>query len=149
MSRNLLYYHLVFTPKYRQSVLDPEKERDLFAYIMGITNNLKGKLIRINAALNHIHILVRLPTTICPADYVANIKRASSLYIKDSRIFPKFWGWSREYSVETVSPELIPRIKQYIANQKEHHKVESFEDEWLRCLSEEERSRWDMKFFDN
>lgn len=76
------------------------------------------------------------------------LKRASSLFIRETGLFPKFWGWAREYSAETVSPELVPRIKQYIANQKEHHKIITFEDEWLASLSESERLKWDMRFFD-
>lgn len=148
MSRNLLYYHIVITTKKRQGVIKPDRERELFAYIMGITKNLNGTLIRINAALNHMHLLVKLPPTVTVSDYLATVKRSTSLYIKESGLFPKFWGWSREYSAETVSAGLVDVVKNYIANQKEHHQTISFEDEWLSAMSEEERSRWNMTFFD-
>lgn len=148
MSRNLLYYHYVFATKKRQALLLPERERELFAYIMGITNNLGGTLIRINAALNHVHILVRLPTTITTSEYIATVKRASSIHIKRTSLFPKFWGWAREYSVQSVSPNDVLRTKNYIAGQKEHHRITTFEDEWLTMLTEEERKQWKMEYFD-
>lgn len=148
MSCNHIYAHFVFVTKKRQSVINPDRERELFMYIMGITTKLNGTLIRINAALNHIHILVKLPATISFSDYVATVKRSTSIYIKQNGLFPKFWGWAREYSVDTVSPHFVDVVKQYIANQKEHHEVKSFEDEWLEFLSSYEKDNWDMRYFD-
>lgn len=132
----------------RQSVIDPDREKEVFAYIMGITNSKKAKLIRINAALNHIHMLVKLPADICPSAFIADVKRASSIHIKKNKIFPKFWGWAREYSVETVSREGVPVVRAYIANQKEHHKVVTFDNEWLDMLDAEDRVKWDNRYFD-
>lgn len=148
MSKNLIYAHYVFAPKKRQSVITPNRERELFAYIMGTTNNLGGKLIRINAALNHVHLLVKLPTTISLADYIATVKRSSSIMIKKIGLFPKFWGWAQEYFVQTVSPDDVERVKAYIANQKEHHKVIPFEEEWLSSLPQEEQYSWKWEYFD-
>lgn len=132
----------------RVPVINPEKERMLFAYIVGVTKNLRGSVIRINAALDHMHILVKLPTTVSAADYAATVKRSSSIFISTNKLFPSFMGWSREYSVETVSPELVSRIRDYIAGQKQHHQIISFEEEWLSKLSDEERKSWDMRYFD-
>ena len=149
MSRNLIYLHYVITTKKRQGIFSPDKEKTLFAYILGVTENLNCKLIRINAALNHMHILVKIPTTISASDYIATVKRSTSLFIKNTGLYPKFWGWAREYSVQSVSLDDVERVRQYIINQKEHHKVVSFEDEWLSNLTEEERSAWDWKYLDN
>lgn len=149
MSRNHIYAHYVFVTKYRQPAIIPEKERELFAYIMGITTNLGCTLIRINAALNHIHILVKLNTTITASYYVATVKRASSLYLKKTRLFPRFQGWAREYSVDSVSPHFVPVIKAYITKQKEHHQVKSFEQEWVETLPDDERASWQMRWFDS
>lgn len=148
MSRNHLYAHYVFVTKCRQPVIIPEKERELFAYIMGITSNLKCQLIRINAALNHVHLLVKLPTTVRISDYAATVKRATSIHIKDTGLFPKFQGWAREYSVDSVSPHFVPVIREYIINQKAHHKLKSFETEWTEGLSVQEQASWHMKYFD-
>ncbi|MDE5734030.1 MAG: transposase [Duncaniella sp.] len=88
MSRNLIYLHYVFTPKKRQGIIDPARERELFAYIMGITDNLGGKLIRINAAWNHIHLLVKLPTTVTASNYIATVKRSTSIHIREKEDLP-------------------------------------------------------------
>ena len=68
MSYSKLYYHIVFVVKNRLNVIDEEHEQSLFVYIMGFCEKKSVKLYRINAAGNHIHMLVALPTTICVAD---------------------------------------------------------------------------------
>ena len=148
MSRNQIYLHFVFTPKRRQPIIDPRRERELFAYIMGIVENLGGKLIRINAALDHVHMLVRIPTTITPSSLIGTVKRASSIYIREINLFPHFPGWAREYSVFSVSPDGVESVKRYIASQKEHHGRVSFEDEWVGMLPPDERATWKMSYFD-
>ena len=105
-------------------------------------------MVRINAALNHLHLLVRMAPSVAPSDYIAMVKRASSIFIKQNNLFPGFDGWSKEYSVHSVSPGGVDAVRDYIANQKEHHKLVSFEDEWLSSLTEEERKMWNMAFFD-
>ncbi|MDE5812175.1 MAG: IS200/IS605 family transposase [Muribaculaceae bacterium] len=149
MSKTLLYYHIVFATKKRQTILNPEKETSLFRYIMTTIENIGGKLIRINAAFNHIHILTTIPASVCVSDFVGTVKRSSSLYISTSGLFPKFGGWAREYYAESVSPDSVESVKNYIINQKEHHLIEKFEDEWIRILPEKERARWEWRFLDD
>lgn len=148
MSYVKLYYHVVFGTKYRQSVISPDKEGELFALIMKLTQNKNGKLIRINAAYNHIHILVSLPSNLCVADYVRDVKRSTSMYIQETRLFPKFWGWNKEYFATSVSEDVVGSVKQYIIGQKEHHAVRTFEEEWLSFLPPDIRAKYNLKYLD-
>ncbi|HHB52410.1 MAG TPA: transposase, partial [Saprospiraceae bacterium] len=49
-----LYYHYVFSPKYRESLISEKIELDLYKYITGIAKNLNQTLLQINGMPDHI-----------------------------------------------------------------------------------------------
>ena len=77
-----------------------------------------------------------LHPTVCLSDYVKEIKVASSLWMKESSKFPEFDGWQDGYGAFTYSIREKDMIINYIKNQKEHHKTETFYDEYKRLLIE-------------
>lgn len=85
---------------------------------------------------DHIHILSDLNPTICLSDYIKIIKVASNTWMKDSGKFPQFKGWQDGFGAFTCSVNEKDLIVNYIKNQKEHHKTESFYDEYKRLLIE-------------
>ena len=140
-----LYYHIIFGTKKPKCVILEETEKELFKYIWGIIQNKNSNLIRINANKDHVHLLVELHQSISIADFVKDIKVASSGWIKENNIFPFFVGWQVGYGAFTVSHNVVPIIKEYIINQKEHHKNISFVDEWKEIL-EQHGIGYDEKF---
>ena len=58
MSYIELYVHLVFVTKRRVCAISEDKEKPLFIYIMKVIESHGCKLLRINAALNHVHLLL-------------------------------------------------------------------------------------------
>jgi putative transposase len=130
-----IYLHTVFSTKKRQPVLDAEKRDVLFRYIWGIHNNIGCKLLRIGGVEDHIHMLASLPTTTPVADYMQDVKANSSKWLKEEKIFAAFKGWQDGYGAFSVSPEHRGVVIEYIKNQPEHHRTESFMDEYKRLLA--------------
>ena len=56
--------------------------------------------------------------------------------MKSSGLFPDFEGWQDSYGAFTYSIKEKDVIINYIKNQKEHHKKETFYDEFRRLLIE-------------
>ena len=138
MAYRQIFYQIVFGTKNRKPTLDKEFDKELYKYIYGIIKNKKCKLYRINGIEDHIHIMSDLHPTICLSDYVKDIKVASSIWMKQSGKFPAFEGWQDKYGAFTYSVREKDMIINYIKNQKEHHKTESFYDEFKRLLIENE-----------
>ncbi len=46
----------------------------------------------------HIHVLTDLHPGIALADFIRDIKTASSIWLKDSDYFPNFIGWADSYA---------------------------------------------------
>ena len=83
---------------------------------------------------DHIHILSDLHPSIALADYIKDIKIASSKWMKENNLFPLFNGWGIKYCALTYSYKERDILINYIKNQREHHKKESFSDEIERLL---------------
>lgn len=102
----------------------------------GIIKEKNCHLYRIKGMEDHIHILTDLHPNISLADFMRELKTASSIWLKDKNEFPHFKGWARGYAALTKSHHEKEQIINYIKNQQEHHKKESFADEYRRLLEE-------------
>jgi REP element-mobilizing transposase RayT len=133
-----ILYQVVFSTKYREQTMQENEQEQLYKYISGILKNKKCHLYRINATENHIHIVTYIHPSISPASLVKDIKLASSLWIKESGIFKNFNGWQDGYGAFTYSVKEKERLINYVKNQKEHHKVKTFIEEYVELLKEHE-----------
>lgn len=132
-----LLYHVVFSTKHRARVLTANRREDLFRYAWGIHKNLGCHLYRINGVEDHIHILTSLHRMLCLSDYVREVKTGCTRWIKAGQVFPDFEGWQDGYGAFTLSTREKDGVINYIKNQQEHHRQESFADEYKRLLSME------------
>lgn len=66
------------------------------------------------------------------ADVVRQMKRGLSAWIHQHGI-GKF-AWQEGYGAFTVSPSRLSRIQRYIANQVEHHRKKTIEEEYVELL---------------
>ena len=131
-----IFYQIIFSPKHRKPAISREHDKELYKYIWGIIKNKNVKLYRINGIEDHIHIFSDLHPSISLSDYVKDIKIASNLWMKESGKFPLFEGWQDGYGAFTYSMQEKDMIINYVKNQKEHHKSESYYDEFKRLLEE-------------
>jgi putative transposase len=145
MAYRQICYQIVFGTRNREATITEAFSKELYKYIWGVINKSKCQLYRINGMEDHIHILSDLHPTVCLSDYVKKIKVASSLWMKETKMFPKFSAWQEKYAAFTYSIRERGVISDYIKNQKAHHKRESFYDEFKRLL-EENQIKFDEKY---
>ncbi len=95
-----------------------------------------------------MHALFALSRTRPIASVVKEVKRTSSVWIKeDSRKYSKFY-WQAGYAAFSVSHSNLHEVVRYIENQEEHHKHVTFQDEYRKFLTMhaiefDERYVWD------
>ena len=129
-----ILYHIVFATKGRRRVLDKPRRDDLFRYLWGVVKNHDSHLYRIGGVEDHVHILSSLHPAVALADFIKDLKVASSKWIKDERMFPEFEAWQEGYAALTHSLGEKERLIEYIKGQEEHHRVVSFLDEYRETL---------------
>jgi putative transposase len=141
-----ILYHIIFRTKNGKRTLAQEQIKELYAYILGIIKNKNCFLYRINGMEDHIHILSDLHPGTALADFIRDIKTSSSVWLKRQKTFTDFSGWADGYAALTYAWRDKDLIVNYIKNQQEHHKKETFEEEYRRLL-EENGIKIDERFF--
>lgn len=137
MSFCKLNYHIVFATKFRSPVIYPEIERQVYTLLFNILKQHNCFVHRIGGMFDHVHILVEIPQTVHLSDLLKDLKTKSSFIIKNHGICPCWPGWQDGYGMFSVSYGNLETIKNYIANQKEHHKKVTFLDEYRKILIDE------------
>jgi REP element-mobilizing transposase RayT len=82
---------------------------------------LKAEALEVNGIEDHVHVLVRIPATITIAQLVKQMKGASSHMTTHTLKIPGEFKWQGAYAAFTVSEYEVPKVRQYIRNQKQHH----------------------------
>ncbi len=140
MSQSLskLYVHIIYHIKNNACFIKPEDEDELYAYIGGVIKLSKSIPIKINGIENHIHVLCIMSKNISLADLLEDIKRNSSRWIKTKGIHYQGFAWQGGYAGYSVSQSKVEVVRRYIENQKIHHKTQSFREEYIQFLNENE-----------
>ncbi|MGA2616341.1 MAG: IS200/IS605 family transposase [Thermoguttaceae bacterium] len=127
--------HLVFSTKNRRADL---KGRDLrkqmHRYLAGVSAKLDCPAIVVGGAEDHVHLLARLSRTVTLADWVKELKRASSLWAKKKNPQWSSFQWQAGYGAFSVSQSQSARVQRYIESQEERHRRSSFQDEFRALL---------------
>ncbi|QJW96241.1 IS200/IS605 family transposase [Frigoriglobus tundricola] len=143
-----LHYHLIFSTKNRDPIIAPDMRPRLWEYIGGTVRGLNGIPILVGGTADHVHLLVTLRQIPALADFMRDMKAAASGWVHDT--FPEMrkFAWQAGYGAFTVSHSGINAVKAYIANQEEHHRKQTFQDEFREFLRRheiefEEKYLWD------
>jgi len=147
-SLSQLYVHTVFSTKNRERFLSDDIRNELHAYIGGIIHRLGGVLLAAGSVEDHIHLFISHPRTCAPAELVKQIKSASSSWIKNKGQELNNFHWQTGYGIFSISPTHQDALRAYIANQREHHRVISFQEEYKKLLEKngvnyDEKYLWD------
>lgn len=139
--------HIVFSTKDRQRIIAPQIELQLYAYISGIITNNRGRMIIAGGDADHLHVLASIGR-IDISELIGDIKRDSSAWMKqqDPR-YSKFY-WQRGYGAFSIGQSQVPAVSRYIRDQKEHHKSQTYQDEFRALCAKydveiDERYCWD------
>jgi putative transposase len=151
MSQSLanVLVHIVFSTKERRAMLQVAGLRDqMHKYLAGVTAKLDCPAVIVGGASDHVHLLARQSRTIALADWVKELKRATSLWAKTEDPQWDLFQWQAGYGALSVSQSQCGRVERYVASQEQHHRRRSFQDEFRRLLERhrvefDERYVWD------
>ncbi|MFA9187625.1 IS200/IS605 family transposase [Flavobacterium sp. FBOR7N2.3] len=129
-----IYIQIVFAVKGRENLITKEIREELHKFITGIVSNRGQKLLAIFAMPDHVHILIGLKPNITISDLVRDIKAGSSKFINDSKWINGKFNWQEGYGAFSYSKSHLDNVIKYILNQEEHHKKQTFKEEYLAFL---------------
>lgn len=129
-----IHIQLVFAVQYRDALITDNIKDALYQYIIGIINKTEHKLLIINGMPDHIHILLGFRPTQALSDFVELLKSSSSRWLNEQKILKFKFAWQKGYGAFSYTKSDLPKVIQYIENQKEHHKKITFREEYLQLL---------------
>jgi putative transposase len=140
--------HIVFSTKNRVPLLHPEIECELHPYMAAICRACHCPTHEIGNTEDHIHLVCSLARTIAVAELLEEIKSSTSKWIKTKG--PRYSGfaWQAGYGAFSIGQSQLAAVKKYIAQQKEHHRRKSFQEEFREILKRygiqyDDRYVWD------
>jgi REP element-mobilizing transposase RayT len=133
MSYISLHTHIVFATKNRSPLIKKLWREDLHEYLGGTVKGLGAFPQGIGGVEDHVHLLIGFKATHCLADFMRELKKASSSWVKNEKRISSF-AWQEGYSAFSVSPTARVGVKRYIENQEEHHRRKSHKEELMELL---------------
>lgn len=131
-----IYLQFVFAVKYRAAVLDKAWRSQVQGVIGNLVNETGCKTIIVNGVEDHLHCFVGLRPAVSVSDLMKSVKAKSSLYINNHSLTSQRFEWQEGYGVFSYHQSLVDTVFKYIRNQEEHHKVQTFGEEYLGLLKE-------------
>ena len=139
-----LNVHVVFSTKERCAYIAPAWRERLHAFMGGVIRQTGAVPDVIGGVADHVHLLIGLRATHRLADVVQDIKTASSKWVHREIRMPIF-SWQEGYGAFTVSPTQRATVKRYIAGQEQHHRKQTYQEEYLELLKKAD-AEFDPKY---
>ena len=127
-------YHVIFSTKHRQRLIDSQVSGRLCPYFGGIIRDLGGQLLEVNAIEDHAHLFAILPPKHAVSEQVKQIKSGTSKWVHQTFENLQGFAWQEGYAAFSVSQSGVQQLRQYIQGQAEHHRRVSFEEEFTAFL---------------
>lgn len=138
-----LHFHIVFSTKERRPFIKSQWRSKLHEYLGGTARGLGGIPEIVGGVEDHVHWLVGLRATHCLANFMQELKKASSIWAAEKN--ERNFEWQEGYSAFTVSWTHIEAVRQYIATQEEHHHKTDFVTE-LKTLLDKNGVKYEEKY---
>jgi REP element-mobilizing transposase RayT len=103
--------------------------------------------LEIGGVEDHVHLLLSLPATLPVSKAMQLIKGGSSKWVHETFPDQRLFAWQEEYGAFSVSVSQLEKTAGYIRGQPEHHRKQTFQDEFLMLLKKhgveyDERYLW-------
>jgi REP-associated tyrosine transposase len=143
-----LYAHLIFSTKNRQPFIDEEIRPRVHGYLATIIRNLDSLWVVVGGVADHVHILFDMGKLHAPVEFVEQVKRESSKFVKTLDSKYKDFYWQRGYGMFSVGPANRGEAEEYVRDQENHHRTKTFQEEFRAFLQRyeieyDEKYVWD------
>lgn len=129
-----LIFHVVFSTKNREPIINKEIKEELYNYLGGIIKGEGAIPVQIGGMPDHIHIILKLKPIHSLSDIMQKVKGNSSKWINKQKKLTGKFAWQDGYGAFTVSESQVPVVVKYVKDQEEHHKKFSFKNEFIQIL---------------
>ncbi|HJY63961.1 MAG TPA: IS200/IS605 family transposase [Ignavibacteria bacterium] len=129
-----IWIHSIWSTKNRVKIINKSLKPILLQHIK---ENAKSKEIyidTINCVEEHVHAVISLPNDLSVSKVMMLIKGESSYWVNSEGLSMYKFEWQDEYISISVSESILPKVREYIKNQEEHHRMKTFDEEYKEFI---------------
>lgn len=133
-SYHQMYIQTVFAVKYRDAIITESWKDDLLQVIGNLINETGCKTLLVNGVEDHIHCFIGLIPSVAVSDMMQSAKARSSKWTNESGLLRHRFEWQPGFGSFSYSRSHVDRVFRYIQNQENHHKIQTFREEYIEML---------------
>ena len=146
-----LYIQFVFAVQGRDNLIRENFREEMERMMCGIVTSHKCKTYAIYSNPDHTHLFAGMHPTIAPSKLMEEVKSGSSKWLNERKYIRGNFSWQDGYGAFTYSKSHIDEVVKYVLNQPDHHKKQSFKEEYLLLLKKfgiEYNERYLFQYYD-
>ncbi|GAB3221027.1 IS200/IS605 family transposase [Algoriphagus aestuariicola] len=132
-----IHIHVVFATKFRNAQINAQWESRLYDYIISIFSHYNHKVLAIGGMPDHIHILFGQRPDQSLSELIQKVKASSSKWINETGLTSSKFSWQEGFGAFSYTKSDLPKVVEYILNQKNHHQKRPFLEEYKKILSDQ------------
>lgn len=125
-----IWVHAIWATKERYRLIQANIETLVFNQMRNQFTESGCPFRVINGMPDHVHCLFLLSPQKSIAEVIKQVKGSTSHWINEQSLIHEKFSWQTGYAAYSVSESQLEKVYQYILNQKEHHKKNSFLQEY-------------------
>jgi putative transposase len=129
--------HTLWSTEAQKHLISNTLKNKLCAYITAIVNAKNGRVIAIQAAADHIHLLALLPADISLSLFLGHIKACSSKWLKTHECTHKDFSWQNGYLAISTQQDRLDGVCSYIRSDEVRHQKKSYPEELLGMIKQQ------------
>ncbi len=144
LSRILI--HIIFSTKDRfPFLLDGDLRKRMHAFIARVFYEHDSPAVEVGGTQDHVHILCLLSRNHAVSEIVKKAKANSSGWATAQGGRCLKFAWQAGYGAFSIHESQIGAVKKYIQDQAEHHRLHTFQEEYLDILGQH-RVQYDERY---
>ncbi len=130
-----IYIQVILAVEGEANLIQRTWQNGLYDYIRGFITNRGQKVLAINGAKDHVHLLLVIKSNIALIDLIRDVQLASSRYVNQNQwVTAENFTWQDGFGAFSYSRSHLDTVIDYINNQPLIHEKISFQHEYLTLL---------------
>ncbi len=117
-----LHYHIIWATFERQGSITPDREKMIYGVLYKKAKEMGVKVHAAGNTEDHIHIVASIPPQVAVAEFIRQVKGASSFAVNRMAGNQDHFEWQEGYGILTIGERSLTKVMAYAAGQKEHHR---------------------------
>jgi len=122
--------HYIWATKNRAPIITNDLKPLIVDHILENAAQKNIYIDCLNCVQDHIHLLISLGREQTVSQTTMLIKGESSFWVNKQKIIQNKFEWQDDYIALSVSQSGLNKVRQYIGNQEEHHRKQTFSEEY-------------------